>query len=471
MDHQRVTVRFECESAGDVAVRKLTAREAISRLYSFELELVVLGDDSYDPSHLLTEKASLTFERDGYDVRTVHGQVVEVGSRDTRTADATCFWVRLAPHFEQTTLFATQEVFLDLSVPDIVKRKLDLVGLSEHLDLRLRGSYPERELVVQYRETDFAFVSRLVEHLGISYFFDHEGERDRVVFTDVHGFPRVERPLPRLTRGERKGGVWRLEWRSRMIPALYVEQEWNYRTPQADLVASFESGLGTTGGVVEYGAHHKTSDEGLATATVRAREREATQRVHSGESDQPELEAGRIVTIDGTELLVLEVEHSLTQGVGLHGDDGVEAYSNRFRAIDATLEYRPPRTTPRPRIHGVTSGVITDLDGNETGELALLDDHGRYLTRFLFDSAGSGERRASHPIRMAQPHAGAGYGFHFPLRPGTEVLIAFVDGDPDRPIIVGAVPNHITPSPVDRSNAHLNRIRTKSGIVIDLNDD
>jgi type VI secretion system secreted protein VgrG len=101
---------------------------------------------------------------------------------------------------------------------------------------------------------------------------------------------------------------------------------------------------------------------------------------------------------------------------------------------------------------------------------SVLDDHGRYTIRFLFDTAPAGEHKASRPVRMIQPHAGPDYGMHFPLKPGIEVLLAFVNGDPDRPLIVGAVPNPETPSPVRKQNSMMNRIKTVSGILVEMND-
>jgi len=112
---------------------------------------------------------------------------------------------------------------------------------------------------------------------------------------------------------------------------------------------------------------------------------------------------------------------------------------------------------------------VVDADG-EPQELGNIDEQGRYRIRFLFDTAGPGERRASHRVRMAQPHAGAGFGMHFPLNPGVEVLLAFVNGDPDRPIVVGAVPNPVTPTPVDAAVRRLNRIKTETGVLFEIGD-
>jgi type VI secretion system secreted protein VgrG len=115
------------------------------------------------------------------------------------------------------------------------------------------------------------------------------------------------------------------------------------------------------------------------------------------------------------------------------------------------------------------TGVVDD---GRTGRerVAYLDGDGRYRIRFLFDMNDPTDRTPSRPIRMAQPHAGASYGMHFPLKPGVEVLISCVNGDPDRPIIVGAVPNTITPSPIDSRVNTLNRIKTESGILFEAGD-
>jgi type VI secretion system secreted protein VgrG len=148
----------------------------------------------------------------------------------------------------------------------------------------------------------------------------------------------------------------------------------------------------------------------------------------------------------------------------------VTGYANDFRAIPAATPFRPPRVAPRPRVDGVLTGIVEAADAASASKHAHLDDRGRYVVRLLFDPTPPGERPASRPLRMAQAHAGASFGIHFPLKPGVEVLVAFVDGDPDRPVIVGAVPNALTPSPVDARNPTLHRIKTGDGILIELSE-
>ena len=144
-------------------------------------------------------------------------------------------------------------------------------------------------------------------------------------------------------------------------------------------------------------------------------------------------------------------------------------YENHFVALAADVPFRPARTTPKPTVPGVVTGIVEGV--GDRVDLSHLDDQGRYRIRFLFDSAPAGERQASHPVRMAQPHAGPDYGMHFPLKPGIEVIMGFVNGDPDRPIVLGSVPNPVTRSPVDVGTKTLNRIKTESGVVIEIADE
>jgi type VI secretion system secreted protein VgrG len=217
--------------------------------------------------------------------------------------------------------------------------------------------------------------------------------------------------------------------------------------------------------------------EGGKLATVRAEEQEATFEVWSGESDICHLSAGVRITIDGhpimgdKKLLITEVEHRASQVVfGQGSDDTEQSYTNKWKAISSEKTFRPPRVTPRPRIYGLVHGIIQHDPVKEPGKYALIDAAGRYMVRFLFDTADHPGGKVSCPIRMAQPHAGPDYGHHFPLKPGIEVLVAFIDGDPDRPLIVGSVPNTVTSSPVDKDNAIMNRIKTTSGVIIEMKD-
>jgi type VI secretion system secreted protein VgrG len=474
-------VRLESASfpCAHLQIHRLTGREAISQLFEFELEVVSTVADEPTAAAMSSAAATIIFHHDQIEVRRIHGMIVEVDEMLETEVETRVYRLRFVPRAFRSTLIETQEIYLDLTVPEIIKQKLDLVGLgAEDLEFRLLATYPKLEFVVQYKESDLAFISRLAEHVGLSFFFVHDEERDKMVFTDhKDGFARVPgHDTARFQPRGEKNDVYHLEGKTRLIPSSYVMQDYNYRLPALDITASVESAMGFAGGVVEHGAHYKTPEAGKALAQIRAEEREATRYVYTGKSEMCWFDAGVRFKLEGharlekDDLLIVEVNHKIVQAVSMHGGANDERYANSFTAIDAALTYRPPRITPKPRIHGLLTGVVEQAPETDITNYAVLDEHGRYTIRFLFDTAPMGDHKASRPVRMMQPHVGPDYGTHFPLKPGIEVLLGFVNGDPDRPLIVGAVPNPETPSPVRRKNSLMNRIKTVSGILIEMKD-
>lgn len=484
-----LTMRLESEEldTSQLQIFEIAGKEAIGRLFSFDVHVVHADKGGFDDVELIGATATLVFEirapTKGIppESHRVHGMIDEVEDMLDPVADHRTYRLRLVPRAHRLTLVQTQAVYLDQSVPEIIRGKLARVGLDdEDVDFRLLGAYPKREFIVQYKETDFAFVSRLCEHLGISFSFEHDSGRDVIVFSDDNSRFRFVEGGERAAfhpRGEAQS-VHRLTAVSRMIPSTFIVQDYNYRAPRLDLTGSHDLPDGYAGGVLEYGAHHLTPAEGEAFARTRAEERMSTRRVLHGASDLFRFHAGARFTLDehpkieAAELVLLEVEHAARQVVHTHGGaDEPPVYQNTFRALDARVPYRPPRATPKPIIAGVLSARVEPRSDDEIGRYAQIDEQGRYTVRFFFDPSPLGARPLSSlPVRMAQPHAGPNYGFHFPLKPGIEVLVAFHEGDPDRPFIVGSVPNPITPSPVDRQNLLFNRIETTSGVFLEIKD-
>lgn len=468
----------------DLQVEKLRGWERISKLFWFELTVVVRG--AATPTLRPGADVTVVLRRETPDSqveeRRVHGVLFSVHDRlDTARRHRT-YVLRVVPHLEQLKLVATQEVFLSQTVREVVERKLELHDLGSTSFVFHHEELPKRELVVQYKESDLDFVSRLLEHLGISFVFKHDDAGTQVVFSDdlvnSVAFEGLDE-IPYQGQGVHED-VFELEVERHMFPSTFIVQDYNYRTPLSEISAvhalEAEGGerIGNGGGIVEYGSHHKNKDEGGKLAQIRAEEQRAASETYFGKSHVFALTAGASPKITGhpelgdKRLLVVEVEHSAEMGDVAAGIAG--SYENTFKAVDAALRFRPPRTTPRPRIHGLVTGNIA-LGSGQPGGLARLDEEGRYVVQLHFDTvAREGEERASHPIRMSQPFAGPNHGFHFPLRPGTEVIVAFLDGDPDRPIIVGSVPNAINRATTTAANAMENRVQTASGIVFKMTD-
>ncbi|MFN0151574.1 MAG: type VI secretion system tip protein TssI/VgrG [bacterium] len=475
-----VTVRFESPafSGEDVHLRRLSGHEAMSKPFDYELYLLARDYGAVDPQALLDNSATLVFQRGDDDggARLVHGMIASVDDCFECEWGFTGYRVRFVPRVWRLSLHETLDIFMDLNVPGIVAKVLKAAGFQEKLDFefRLMGKYPVRDFVVQYKETDLNFISRLTEHLGITFFFEHRDGRDAIVFADGNiAFKAIgEESAVLYNRGETAQGVFALEARTQAVPSKVVVRDYNYRNPSLDVMAEELVPEGRDGQVVEYGVHCKDPEEAAVLAKVRAQEISAGRRVFRGESHEHRFAPGFIFTLEegpggDTPLLLTEVRNTAVQSVFQHTDGAEAPYTNDFRAIAKTTTYRPPRVTPKPRVHGTITGIVEPSDNQQYADI---DDRGRYRVKFLFDTAAPGERKASKPVRMAQPSAGPGYGIHFPLRPFTEVLVTCVDGDPDRPIIAGAVPNPQTDSPVVADNSRKNVIRTGGANEIEIDD-
>ncbi len=461
-----------------IGVRRVTGHEAVSDLFSFTVHVAVPAADDLGAHAVNGGAISVVFERDGLDLRRVHGIITSISDALDDSGDYHTFELQIAPHAFLLSLVEIQEVYLDATIPEVLKQKLEIHGLGpDEFEMRLVETYPKREIVVQYGESDLAFIRRLAEHVGISFYFEHNGKTDKWIFTDhAAGFGRAENAgtVKFHPRGEALG-VYTLRMRTALIPGSFFVQDYNYRAPLLDPSGQFTVDAGAPGGIVEYGGHVKTPDEAAWLAKVRGEERLTRKRVYAGKSAVVELGAGSQTKLvdhprlaDGAQLLILQVDHEATFPLFGESTTDTASYRNTFEAIPAEVVHRPARRTPKPRMPGVVTGIIQPGPSGEVGGVAKLTADGRYSVQLHFDTAQRGQQKASHPVRMAQPFAGQGNGMHFPLLPGTEVLIAFANGDPDRPVIVGALPNPVSPTPVVDAEARTHRIVTSKGVTIEF---
>jgi type VI secretion system secreted protein VgrG len=484
MGPHRIDIRLESPDFEDVAALEVVAldgEEAIGRLFHFDLEVEYRRREGrVDVAALRGIRVAIVFEEGGELVRKIWGVVTRVVDRLNLEKRWRRYGLRVEPRAHALGLVRTQDIFLDMTVPAVIEDKLGRVGLAEAHDLRLGASYPEREFVVQYDETDLAFVSRLAEHLGVGFFFEHgdePDEGDRMVWSDgADGYPELEEAIVYQERNGR--GLHAIEATTTLVSSTYVVMDYNYRTPVVDLTARADVAHGFAGGITEYGPNYRTAAEGRALAAVRAEEVNAGELVYRGESDRMVLRAGHHVRVEShpelahPRLLLVRVRHRVRLR-SARGDEDVKeidrGYENDFDAVPDDRTYRPPRVTPRPRMSGYYTALIEPDEGEVVGPSAELDGEGRYRIKLLFDTVPR-EGKCSKRVRMSQPHAGPGHGMHFPLRPGVEVAIVFANGDVDRPIIVGALPNPVTPSPTVDKNSRHNILNTVSGIRMTMRD-
>jgi type VI secretion system secreted protein VgrG len=465
---------FETE---DLKIRRLSGREAVSELYAIEVEVTGINEDQAIATAEETIDATVMLElcaEDATVLRRVHGVVSWARYRGGDQGQHGVLELRIVPRLWRLTLFRTQELFLKKSVPDIIAEKLERIGLGNYATINLVRDYPARELVVQYQESDYEFVCRLCEHLGIAFFFVHDEDEERIVFTDHDGgWQPADAALPYGAGGEQVG-VSAMSTEAAGVPRVFAVKDYNYRTPDVDLasVAQLEQGL--PGGIIEYGSHHRTPDDATTMAQVRMEAAACRRVTHAGTSTVSSIQPGTFIEMDGHvgyeegTLRVVSVEHEAEFADGFAEGQHV-AYHNRFVTYPGELAFRPERKTSRPHIPGIVSAIVQPGGQGDVGGIPRIDDDGRYYIRFHFDGTAYGAQPASQAVRMAQPFVGEGSnGMHFPLQRGTEVLVAFIDGNPDRPIIVSAVPNAVNPATIVARESGLNKIQTAQGVTIEF---
>ncbi|MEM6787268.1 MAG: type VI secretion system tip protein TssI/VgrG [Myxococcota bacterium] len=448
--------------------------ESISQPFAFTVEAVVTGGGNVSLDDLEGAAVSLHVRGRGRD-RTVHGMVTAIEVARDPQAGVDQVTLELGPRLWRSSLVTMQEVFLESSVPDIVAAKLERVDLARDTDVWFELSEEDavRPFVVQWRERDLDFIQRLCEHRGISYHFVHR-DRDEVHFVDdVGAFPELGHVLPVRESGTEEG-VFALVRRRVPQPAFFTASDYNPDHPEIPVRGEYRLARGFAGACVDYGPHVGTPAEATKVAQRRGEECGTRRDVVRGDSNVLGVAAGVRARLehadrDPERILFTEVFHEASLSALLQGaGDRRPSYRCRFSAVPATAPYRPPRRTPRPSIPGLLHGTIVN---GPTGieRYAKLDEQGRYWVRLMLDPAPH-PSRPSVASRFLQAHAGPGYGIHFPLKPGVEVLLGFENGDPDRPVIVGAAPNARTPSPVTARIGTQNRIVTRSGITMDFED-
>jgi type VI secretion system secreted protein VgrG len=469
-----------------LVLRGVWGRERIGRLFEFDLllsrEVGPLSDDELD--ELLKAPCAIALGKKPGDV--VHGLLERIELIDSARTVAARYLARLVPNVWLLTLSKTCRVYQDTSVPDLIRTVLKLYGMKdgEHFDVRVSraAKSPVREYIVQYQESDWDFLQRWMEHEGFFYWFEHGEKTEKLIIADENADASAVEDPSSISYRERNnlstGGastIWDWNLVQRRIPARVALVDYNYRQPSTPLFASEkvdeQRGFGT---VFAYGEHFKDKDVGKAMAKLRAERFQAQRRTYSGRTDCARFRVGHSFELenhhDGAhdgKYLLTALEHRVGFPVYSDGGDGSQRYSARFEAIPFDVAYRPERRTPWPRIHGVIHAMV---EGDTSGDYAEIDDQGRYKVRMPFDMAGKKGGKASRWIRMAQPYAGPGYGSHHPLHKGVEVLVAHVDGDPDRPVILSAVPNPRTTSTVTSANATQSVTQTASGIRIEMED-
>ncbi len=446
-------IRIKTPLGKDVLLLQgFTGHEGISQLFRWDLDL--LSEEpaiSYDK--IVGQNVTITVVLADDSERYINGFVSRFsqGGSDHRF---TYYRAEIVPWLWFLTRTADCRIFQNKSIPDIIIQIFKDLGFQDFKNL-LQGSFEPREYCVQYRETDFNFVSRLMEQYGIYYFFEHEEGKHTLMLANS---PSAHKPCPGQAKAkydytatsiEQEDVItdWKIEQEYR--PGKYALTDYNFETPSTSLMVN-ENSIVQMGGnskyeIYDFPGEYLKRPQGQQLVKIRMQEEEAPASVVSGASTCRAFGAGhRFDLLEhyrqdlNKAYLITTVQHDFSVGDSYEtGDESVLRYSNRFTCIPHAVPYRPLRVTPKPVVQGPQTGIVA----GKAGEEIWTDKYGRVKVQFHWDREGEYNEKSSCWIRVGQIWAGKQWGTMFIPRIGQEVIVDFLEGDPDQPIITGRVYN------------------------------
>lgn len=471
-------------------LQELKGHEAMSELFRYEL-LLVAADGALDFSQIIGKAVTLTIDLADGSPRYICGVV----SRFAQTGSdlrLTTYRAEIVPWLWLLTRRTDCRIFQNKNVQDIVTEVFDKLGFTD-FEFNLNGTYDPMVNCVQYRETDFDFVSRLLETAGIFYYFRHEDGKHTLVLADAasHIQALPEQPVARLETGpgsrqeEDRVDSW---WAEQILqPGKYALCDYNFIDPGTNLLVGSTSAV-TAGGSGKYevydypgtyvnlGAETAAKlSKGDARVLVVREEGDCRAVVHRGVGNCRAFRTGFRFELEGhargdynTSYLLVRIEHELSQrGDLVSGGDVTSYYHGAFTCIPHAVTFRPVRTTRKPRVAGPQTAVVT----GPAGEEIYVDKYGRVKVRFHWDRESAGDENSSCWIRVAQNLAGKAWGMIFHPRIGQEVVVDFLEGDPDQPLITGRVYNARQPIPYTQpTRSGVKTSSTKNGSADNFNE-
>ena len=427
----------------------MTAREQLGRPFEFELEALSERSD-IDALELLGSHVSVSLVLGDGSERHLDGLVAEFGPEGAADRGFFRYRLLLRPQLWLLTQRADTRIFQAQSVVDILHAVFDPLALDA--DFQLGGSYGPREYCVQYRESDFNFASRLMEEEGIYYFFKHEAGRHRMVLVDAassHPNCPVQHAY-RFVDSEHDDGTWdavtRWTARRRIDSGQVTLTDHDWLQPSTSLAVTRKASDKARPAQLElydWASHHKTVAEGERLAALRLQEAGARGQLADGEGPVRAMACGHRFTLDkhpqggeNAEYLAIATEMTMSTAAYYSGE-GETTFACRFSAIPSAQPYRSERQATRRRVAGPQTALVV----GPAGEEIYTDEHGRVKLHFFWDRLGKSDENSSCWVRVASPWAGNLRGWVSVPRIGDEVVVNFIDGDPDRPLVTGSVYN------------------------------
>ncbi len=432
-------------------LQSFAAHEGISRLFEFNLNLLSENNE-IDFDGIVGQNVTISMELPEGGKRYWNGFINRFVQGVSNSVQYAQYQATMVPWLWFLTRTSDCRIFQNKTVPDIIKQIFNDLGFSDIED-RLSGGYRTWIYCVQYKETDFNFVSRLMEQEGIYYYFLHEESKCTIVLCDSRSkhdpygdYAEIEfLPDTRASSQQERISEWTVE---KMVqPGKFTHTDYNFEKPNTSLMGVEENSKDHAQAnyeIYDYPGEYSEKTEGERYAGIRMEELARSHEICSGQADSRGICPGYIFDMSkhtrdnqNREYLIISADYQAAAGdYETSGDQG-EIFSCSFRAIPSSVQFRPLRSTPKPIIQGTQTAVVT----GPAGEEIYTDEHGRIKVQFHWDREGKKDENTSCWIRVSQVHAGKGFGGIDIPRIGEEVVVSFMEGDPDRPIITGRVYN------------------------------
>jgi type VI secretion system secreted protein VgrG len=426
-------------------------REEISRLFSYQLELIS-DNNAVSAQQIVGKNVTFSVAMADGSPRHFNGFVSRFAAGDEDLGHRRNYRAEVVPWLWFLTRTSDCRIFQSKSAPDIIKQIFQDLGFSD-FKLQLSGKHPQRDYCVQYRETDFNFVSRLMEEEGIFYFFKHEQGKHTLVLADQKSAyvdcteNQVDYPRDPGSRAI-EDHITHWEHRYEFRTGKWAQTDYNFETPSTRLMTNESTTVSLPDAkkyeFYDFPGTYAKKDDGSGLTKLRMEEEEVEYDVVQAASNCRSFTPGGKFKIrhhiskseEGKGYVISAIQHAAREHFETGEAVGFD-YQNSFACIPDSVVFRPPRATPRPMIHGVQPAVVTGPGGEEI----YPDKYGRVKVQFFWDREGKHDDKSSCWIRVSQDYAGKQWGNVTIPRIGQEVLVSFLEGDPDRPIITGRVYN------------------------------
>ncbi|MDH5445579.1 MAG: type VI secretion system tip protein VgrG [Gammaproteobacteria bacterium] len=448
--------------------------EHLSRIFEFQID-VLSYNLQISPEKLIGEKVTLTIQND--QERTFNGYISHFYFGEIKANNLREYRLTMVPWLWFLGKTQNQRIFQNKTTKDIVSKVFDDLGFKDYEFKTSSGS--TREYCVQYGESDLNFISRLLEEDGFAYFFKQEDKNHKMVIVDQkNAYEACVEAEVSYSKGNRPGtqiNIWEHKYEFRK--GKWTINDYNFEEPAKDLMTEVKS-KNNFANVSKFEHYEFPSmyDTGMGSNLVRVRmeAEEAPIDTVKASSDCSTFYAGGKFKLNKHdnknemgEYIITAIHHSAYDSSYFSGNQGSSEYRNNFVCMPAEVHFRPQRTHIKPVMKGPQTAVVTGPSGEEI----YIDEHGRIKVQFMWDREGRKDENTTCFLRVVQSWAGNGWGTSFIPRIGHEVIVNFLDGDPDRPLVTGSVYNGANkPVYPSKTQSGIKTRSTKGGSTANFNE-